>query len=60
MENVEEVTISFHRELDGERVETVDDNGNLFVFVQIELGWDVDIPLSADIWGKRALLGSEM
>jgi hypothetical protein len=57
MENIEEVIISFHRELDDERVEIVDDNGNIFMFVQIKLGWDVDIPLSADIWGKRALLG---
>ncbi|KAK3172755.1 hypothetical protein OEA41_006079 [Lepraria neglecta] len=59
MENVEKVIVSFHRELDGERVEVVDGNGNgnLFLFVQMELGWEGNTPLSGDAWGKKALRG---
>ena len=57
MENVEKVIVCFHRELDGERVEVVDGNGNLFLFVQMELGWEGNTPLSGDAWGKKALRG---
>lgn len=57
MQDVKSMTISFHRELNGEKVQVADDNGNLFMFVQLEFGFEGDVPISGDIWGKKALPG---
>ena len=58
MEAIKSITISFHRELDGKKVQVADDSGNLFMFIQMEYGYEGDVPISGDIWGKKALTGS--
>lgn len=57
MEDIKSITISFNRELNGEKIEVADDNGNLFMFIQMEYGYEGDLPISGDIWGKKALPG---